>query len=169
MARPPKAFKIQKNGVTLNRDERFKQGFFKPQNKNKCLNKEGFCIYRSALEMKVMIELDKNPNVVEWSSEATIIPYINPVSGNPARYFVDFYIKTKAIDGYKKFLVEVKPKSQTVLREYTNKAKKSTKLYSEMQWAINQAKWVAAKSYCKLKGMSFLLMTEDDIESLSKF
>ena len=167
MSKQPKAFSIKNKDVVLNRDERYKQGFFRPVNKKKCLNREGFCVYRSSLEMQTMIHLDKNENVLEWSSESTIIPYENPVTGKMARYFVDFYIKVNTASGPKKFLVEVKPESQTVLREYSNNAKKSTKMYSAMQFAINSAKWDAAKKYCELKGMSFKIMTEKDIGKLT--
>ena len=144
----------------------FKQGVFKPVNKKKCLNK-GEIIYRSGLEMKVMFELDKNPNVIEWNSEGTIVPYIKPTTGQPARYFVDFYMKVKMQDGnMKKFLIEVKPHKQTMLKEHGN-SKPSTILYDQIQFAINTAKWEAAKLYCKKKGdMEFLLMTEKDIDKL---
>lgn len=167
MSKTPKPFSIKKGNLVINRDERYKQGFFTPVNKNKCLNKEGFCIYRSALEMKLMINLDKNPNILEWSSEATIIPYDNPVSGNVNRYFVDFYMKVQTPNGIKKFLVEVKPARQTVAPLNSSKAKPSTKAYAAMQYAINTAKWESAKNYCKKKGMEFKILTEEHIENFN--
>jgi hypothetical protein len=51
----------------------FKQGLYKPQNPSTCLNKTP-PEYRSGLERKLMLVLDKNPNVVQWSSEKIIIP-----------------------------------------------------------------------------------------------
>ena len=78
----------------------FKQGIFKPVNHKKCLNKTDV-VYRSFLEARLMKLLDKNSNVIEWSSEQVIIPYKHPqkskMEGKPvyARYFVDFFIHLK--------------------------------------------------------------------------
>lgn len=143
----------------------FKQGIYKPINKDKCLNKSEI-FYRSGLELSVMLALDKNPNVIEWNSEGHIIPYIKPTTGQPARYFVDFYMKVRMKDGKtEKFLVEVKPHKQTMLKEHGN-AKPSTILYDQIQFAINTAKWDACRKWCALKGYTFLLMTEKDIDKL---
>ena len=35
--------------------------------------------------------------------------------------------------------------------------------YSVKTWAINQAKWKAAKEYCKDRKYEFKIMTEDDL------
>ena len=45
------------------------------------------------------------------------------------------------------------------------KPKKRTKswAYSVKMWAINQAKWKAAKEYCDDRNYEFKIMTEDDL------
>lgn len=149
----------------------FKQGIFKPQNSQKCLNKENI-VYRSGLERKLMLVLDKNPNVVQWSSEKVIIPYKHPVksaqSGTPqyARYFVDFYMKLKVGEVVKEYLVEVKPERQCSSPTNHGNKKRTTLLYENLQWAINQAKWEAAESYCKKKNYKFLIINEKNIDTI---
>jgi hypothetical protein len=46
-----------------------------------------------------MSRLDKDPSIVEWSSEEHVIPYRSPIDNRMHRYFVDFYIKKKMPDG----------------------------------------------------------------------
>lgn len=155
----------------------FKQGQYKPVQSSKCLNKTP-PEYRSGLELKVMKVLDKNPNVLLWSSEKVIIPYVHPIktaqSGKVelARYFVDFYIKLKINDKVAELLVEVKPHSQTLeVRKHGNK-KPSTLLYEQTQFAINTAKWNAAKKWCedqkRLKNIDiqFIIITEKNIATI---
>jgi len=149
----------------------FKQGIYKPQNPIKCLNKDNI-VYRSGLERKLMLVLDKNPNVVQWSSEKVIIPYKHPVksaqSGTPqyARYFVDFYMKLKVGEVVKEYLVEVKPERQCSAPTNHGNKKRTTLLYENLQWAINQAKWEAAEAYCKKKNYKFLIINEKNIDNI---
>jgi len=157
----------------------FKQGQFKPSNREKCLNKTN-PEYRSGLEMKVMTVLDKNPNVLQWSSEQIIIPYIHPIksaqSGSPeyARYFADFYIKLKVGETIKEFVVEVKPDRQTRPATKHGNKKTSTILYEQIQFAINTSKWEAARKWCedqkrtKNKDISFIILTEKNIDTIVK-
>ena len=49
-------------------------------------------IMRSSWETMFASWCDKNPSVVKWSSEETIIPYRCPTDNHIHRYFVDFYI-----------------------------------------------------------------------------
>jgi len=149
----------------------FKQGQFKPSNREKCLNKTN-PEYRSGLEMKVMTVLDKNPNVLQWSSEQIIIPYIHPIKsaerGSPeyARYYADFYIKLKIGEQIKELVVEVKPKRQCEKPTTHGNKKTSTLLYENVMWAVNQAKWEAATAYCKKKNYIFVIINEDNIDSI---
>lgn len=146
----------------------YKQGIFKPLNPKKCLNKKGDIVFRSFLEYKVMNLCDKNPNVLEWSSEKNIVPYFHPVENRVARYFIDFYIQLKTESGIRKCLIEVKPERQTKPPVPSNKKKLETVLYENVQYAINKAKWDAAKQYAKKKGMEFMLLTETDIDTITK-
>lgn len=149
----------------------FKQGLYKPMNPDKCLNKTP-PEFRSGLERKLMLVLDKNPNVIKWSSEKVIIPYVHPLksakSGQNeyARYFVDFYMKLKVGEGYKEFLVEVKPDSQTKKPSCHGNKKQSTIVYENSMWAINQSKWQAAKKYCEKKNYQFIIITEKNIDQI---
>lgn len=145
--------------------KQFRQGIFKPLNKEKCLNTSQI-EYRSHLEFRMMKMCDKNPNVLEWSSEQVIIPYMNPVKQKVCRYFVDAYIKLRTPSGDKKYLVEIKPHRQTEAPTKSNKKKKSTILYENAAFAINTSKWEAAKQFCKKKGMDFIILTEIDIDRL---
>ena len=53
-------------------------------------------------------------------------------------------------------LIEIKPQSQTMLTEKTSQRDK-------MAIAVNHAKWSAAANFCKLKGLTFRVVTENDI------
>lgn len=107
--------------------------------------------------------LDYNPNVVEWSSEETIIPYQNPLTGRVSRYFVDFYAKMKDKNGnIKKFLIEVKPHSQTLPPVQKNRKTKSL-VYQQAEYVKNQAKWKSASEYCSKRDMNFVILTEKQL------
>ncbi len=118
---------------------------------------------RSSWEFRFMRWCDHNPNILEWSSEETVIPYICKTDHKRHRYFVDFLIKVRTKDGkIKTFLVEVKPKKQTMPPA---KPKKKTKRYLEevMTYAKNVSKWQYAQQYCKDRGYEFKIITEDDL------
>jgi hypothetical protein len=101
--------------------------------------------------------------VLEWGSETIIIPYVSPVDSKVHRYFVDFYIKTKAKDGtISKYLIEIKPEKFTKPPEIP---KKQTKRFIDevFQYGVNTAKWKAANGFCKENNMQFLILTEKDL------
>ena len=116
-------------------------------------------IYRSSWEYKFMVWCDRSSSVTEWGSEEIIIPYISPADGRRHKYFPDFYVKI----GRKKYMVEVKPLRQT---KQPKKQKKQTKAYitEVVTYAINQAKWEAAREYCKDRGWEFMLITEKELK-----
>lgn len=105
---------------------------------------------------------DTSPNILRWASEEIVIPYISPVDRKPHRYYVDFLIEIKTPDGIKTWLIEIKPKKQCnapqkrsrVTRAYINEVK---------TWAVNTAKWEAAKQISQSKGWEFKILTEDDL------
>ena len=66
-------------------------------------------LMRSSWETRFAIWCDKNPQIVKWNSEETIVPYVSPVDNRVHRYFVDFKIQTS---NNKTYLVEIKPKKQ---------------------------------------------------------
>ena len=105
---------------------------------------------------------DKNANVLEWSSEEIIIPYRGP-DGKPHRYFPDFYMKQRQLDGkIKKYLIEVKPLKQC---SPPKKPKRQTKGYirEAFEYARNQAKWKEAREWCADRQWEFKVITEKEL------
>lgn len=147
----------------------FKQGIFKPKNLNKVLNKDPI-VYRSGLELSVMMALDKYDVVKKWGSEFDVIPYYNPVKGGPARYFIDFTLVVETQGKFQVWLVEVKPQKQIEAPTINKNKKQSTVIYEQAMYAVNKAKWDAAEKYASTKGWFFTTMSEDNIETfLSMF
>jgi hypothetical protein len=137
----------------------YRQGFFKPRNPKKYRGDPTRIVYRSSWELKCMQKFDEHPDVVEWSSEELIVPYMDVSSGKQRRYFPDFIVK-KA-DGTT-FMVEVKPEKETHPPALSKK--KTTKYLREvLTWGTNSSKWSAAEAYCKRRGWIFMVMTEKDI------
>ena len=140
-----------------------RKGFFKPRNPQKYKGNPVNIVYRSAMELKCMLYFDSHPDVLEWSSEETIVPYVSPKDNRVHRYFPDFIIKARKADGkISKVMIEVKPDKQT---KPPKARKKNTPKYLEEQltFAINTAKWKAAREYCAKRGMEFEIFTEHDI------
>jgi hypothetical protein len=137
------------------------QGLFKPRNIQKYNGNVSNIVYRSSWEMAFMCRLDKDPNVINWSSEETVIPYVSPADGLFHRYFVDFQYKTS--DG-KTYLIEIKPISQT-LQPRPPKTKRASKRYmKEVEtYAVNKAIWDAAEEYCQDRDWTFKVLTEKDL------
>lgn len=143
----------------------YKQGIFKPIHREKCLNKE--CpVYRSGLELSVMLVLDKSSVVKKWGSEVTVIPYFKEVENRPARYYMDFTIVIDLNGKTETWLVEVKPERQTVEPTKHGNKKSSTILYENMMYITNKNKWEAAEGYAKKHNYKFVLMTEKNIDTL---
>lgn len=109
--------------------------------------------------MQMCLQLDSNPNILEWSSECTIIPYKSPLDNKVHRYFPDFWVKKKLPNGtIEENLLEVKPLSES-LPPKPNANKKSFEK-AVKTYAVNRAKWEAAKRYCDLKGQKFFVISK---------
>ncbi len=120
-------------------------------------------VYRSLWERKFMKYCDLNENILEWGSEEIALPYRSPVDNRVHRYFPDFYIKVKESTGQiKKYLIEIKPKKQTVEPKVQQKKTKGY-IYEVVEYAKNQAKWKAAKEFCEDRQWEFRVLTEDDL------
>ena len=142
------------------------KGYFKPRNPSKYKGDPTNIIYRSGLELRLMKFLDEQDNIIKWGSEELAIPYKSPIDGRYHRYFPDFYVKKKTVDGsIREQLIEVKPSEQC---RPPRKQSKITKRYiTEVKnWGINSAKWEAANEYCKDRGWKFLVWTEDHLKEL---
>ena len=139
------------------------KGKFTPKNPKKYVGDVNNIIYRSLWERKFLIYCDTNQNIIEYASEEIIVGYISPLDNRPHRYFPDFYIKVKESTGQiKKYLIEIKPKKQTVEPEKKNRVTKGY-LYEVMEYAKNQAKWSAAREFCKNNGWEFKILTETEL------
>tara|TARA_B100000575_G_C23137902_1_gene661519 strand:+ start:1626 stop:2060 length:435 start_codon:yes stop_codon:yes gene_type:complete len=120
-------------------------------------------IYRSLWERKFMVYCDKNQNILEWASEEIAIPYRSPIDNRVHRYFPDFYMKVKEINGkIKNYVIEVKPAKQT---KPPKKPKRQTKGYirEAYEYAKNQAKWKMAKEFCADRQWEFKVVTEKEL------
>ncbi len=146
----------------MKKNSKFRQGVFSPQYKEKY--KGSFpVLYRSSWELKLMKWADANPNILSWGSESVVIPYPNPLTGRISRYFVDFNITLKDKNNeIKKFLIEVKPYSQTLPPVQKNKKTKSL-LYQQAEYVKNQAKWKSAFEYCSKRDLNFVILTEKQL------
>lgn len=142
--------------------KQYRQGSFRPKNKDKYVG-NGTPRYLSSWELKFFRWCDLNPNVIEWSSESVIIPYISPVDKRPHRYMVDNMVKIKEGDKITKYLIEIKPKKQTQKPKAHGNKKQSTILYENATYMVNTAKWKAASEWCKKRGYVFQILTEDHL------
>lgn len=115
-------------------------------------------IMRSSWETKFALWCDKNPQILKWSSEETVIPYLSPVDNRMHRYFIDFKIKTCNNVTY---IVEIKPKCQTMPPQGTRKTKRY--LTEAKTFVVNQAKWHAAKQYAMDRNWKFIVLTEIEL------
>lgn len=138
-------------------------GKYKPKNPEKYKGDPTNIVYRSLWERKFMTYCDDNVKILEWGSEEIALPYISPADSRIHRYFPDFYIKVQESSGQiKKYLIEIKPKKQTVPPQ---KPQRQTKGYirEAFEYARNQAKWRAAKEYCADRQWEFKVLTEDEL------
>jgi len=139
------------------------KGKFKPTNPQKYKGDPTGIVYRSLWELKFMKYCDLNDNILEWGSEELALPYLSPLDNKVHRYFPDFYIKVKESNGkIKKYIIEVKPKKQTV-EPIPQKKKTKGYIYEVMEYAKNQAKWKAAREFCEDRQWEFKVITEDEL------
>jgi hypothetical protein len=139
------------------------KGKYQPSHPKKYKGDPTNIIYRSLWERKFMRYCDLNENILEWGSEEIALPYRSPVDGRIHRYFPDFYIKVKESNSLiKKYLIEVKPKKQTVPPK---KPQRQTKGYirEAYEYAKNQSKWAAAREFCADRGWEFKVITEIEL------
>lgn len=147
-----------KIGINSSKKSHFKQGHFEDRYEPNKYFGERPIIYRSGLELKFMIWLEKNPKVVKWSSEKIVIPYYmhEKINGKVIikkhDYFTDFTVEMSNGDVY---VVEVKPSSQCPIRK--DEISKNPILYK------NACKWKAALDWCKQNGYIFKVITEKSI------
>lgn len=140
------------------------QGFYKPINPKKYVGNVNEIVYRSSYELKLFKYCDLSESVIEWGSEELWIKYYNPITERFHRYFPDAYMKVKDSSGVcKKYIVEVKPKRQTISPKTSPKKKTKTWLNEMKTYEKNIAKWDAARNFCSANNMEFKLITEIEL------
>jgi|TARA_B100001250_G_scaffold93320_1_gene77777 hypothetical protein len=139
------------------------KGKYKPKHPRKYKGDPTNIIYRSLWERKFMMYCDSSNNILEWCSEEIALPYRSPIDNRVHRYFPDFYIKVRESTGIiKKYIIEVKPKKQT-LEPIPQKRKTKSYIYEVYEYAKNQAKWEAAREFCKDRKWEFKIITENEL------
>lgn len=144
---------------------KYKQGFFNPNNPQKYKGSKPI-IFRSGLELQFMKWADRDTSILEWGSESVIIPYVKPTldpSKLPRihRYYVDFNFTLKTPRGVQRYIIEVKPLKQT--QPPKPNAKGLISLKEQLTYAINDAKWNAARAWASKNGYKFGILTEKDL------
>lgn len=140
------------------------KGKFVPKNTKKYIGENYNKItYRSLWELKFCQMCDEHPNILFWASESISIKYKHPFTKQTKSYIPDFFVVYVDSKG-RKFveLVEIKPMNQTDPK-YAKTAKDKECLI------INQAKWAAARAYCKKYNITFRIICEQHIFRNTKY
>lgn len=146
-------------------NKNYTQGIYKPSNPRKYAGTK-YPRYLSSWELRFFRWCDNNDRVIKWGSETCKVPYISPVDGKMHKYLVDNVVHMKSKTGkLLKYLVEIKPKKQTRPPKSHGNKKKTTMIYESTMYIINQAKWEAARLYCKKHNYKFVILTEDELFS----
>jgi hypothetical protein len=136
---------------------KFSQGTFTPKNTEKYIG-NGIPRYRSSWELTVMKMLDENEGIQQWASESIKIPYRDPFTGKATVYVPDFLVVYTDKDQKKHAEVwEIKPKNQA----FAESVGKNN--LNQAQYIKNMAKWEVARQYCAKMGLTFRVITEDQI------
>jgi hypothetical protein len=145
-------------------NKNYNQGKFKPKNPQKYGGDPTNIVYRSSYELKFMQYCDLTEDVISYQSEEFFIPYRSPIDNRIHRYFPDFFIKYKDKEGnIRKVIIEVKPKKDLKMPDQSPKRKTKSWVYSVKAYAVNQAKWSAAREFCADRGYEFRIFTEDEL------
>jgi len=143
---------------------------FTPRNPAKYKGDPTAIIARSSWERHLFIYCDTNKNIIQWSSEEVVIPYLDPTSKNldgslkARRYFPDLWMRVKDANGnVKEYILEIKPKYQTVAPERKRGKSRVALIEEALTYAKNKAKWEAAEIYCSRRNITFKIATEENI------
>jgi len=135
---------------------RWAQGIYEVINPDKYVGK-GQPRYRSGWEHSFMRFCDLNDHILQWASEALTIPYRHPLTGKNTVYVPDFLITYRTRDNtVRAELIEIKPKKQSVVESKMTSRDRAVV-------AVNYAKWDAATKWARRNGMTFRVITEDQM------
>ena len=140
----------------------FKKGLYRPKNKGKYVGRST-PEYRSSWELHFFQWCDRNPNVLEWASEAVIIPYNSPLDNKVHRYFVDNVLILREGNKNVKYLVEIKPLKQTMPPNASRRKKRETLLHEQATYEVNKVKWDTANKWANNNGYKFIILTEKEL------
>lgn len=115
--------------------------------------------FKSALELRCMQYLDKNPAIISWSYEPKAIKYVDRSSNPPQirRYFIDFVAIVKQGLIQKTVWLEVKPYCEA------HRPKNPKNVNANLLWIKNSCKWAAASQLAKQHGFEFHVITEREL------
>ena len=138
------------------------KGKYQIKNTKKYLGDPTKVTYRSLWERQAFKWCENNPKVKLWNSEEIVVPYKSTVDKKLHRYFVDLLIQ---LDNKETYLIEIKPKNQTVPPK--KRSRKTKKYINEVvTYAKNQDKWEAATQFAEHKGWKFQVWTEETLKNL---
>lgn len=154
--------------ITKKSQAKYNQGVFNPIYPQKYRGKPGQpIIFRSGWEAEAFKWCDRNGNVLEWSSECTTIPYIDPCDNAHHVFFPDLWIRYRDNAGkIKDAIVEVKPTSEVpafAMARYKETGRRPSAQRMTIL-ARNQAKFSSAQKWCQMHGMEFKILTEIDLK-----
>lgn len=132
-----------------------------PENPHKYLGNPNNIVCRSNWERKFCKYLDKNDNIIRWSSEELKIPYVSTIDKQMHHYYPDFVFEAKKEEQIETYVIEIKPKKQTI----APKPKKNKRAYLNecITYETNVCKWTAAQKFCNSQGWIFKILTEENI------
>jgi hypothetical protein len=135
---------------------KFAQGVYTVKNAGKYAGR-GEPRYRSSWENVFMNFCDTNENIMQWASEPVRIPYRHPLTGKMTIYVPDFIVTYRGPNNTTRAeLIEIKPKSQSIIEDRQSQRDRAIV-------AVNYCKWAAAQAWCKQNGLTFRIITEDQI------
>lgn len=147
----------------MTKTSKFYKGRFQPKNPKKYRGDLKKIEFRSSWELQFAKYLDMAEEVVQWSSEETVIGYVSSADNDrKRRYFMDFWVRFS--DG-KQFLFEIKPASQCMRPSTHGNKKTSTRVKQEYDFRVNCDKWKAAYEFAQQRGMDFKILTEHTLRS----
>jgi hypothetical protein len=139
------------------------QKFVRPIDEHMKSFKNGEVNFKSKLELKAIKYADFNKHIVSWSLEPFAIKYLKPTDGKIHRYYIDLFLEFSTGD---KFLVEIKSKGETVPPKVPKKQTQKAKMNYQralQTYAVNEAKWKAAKKFAADNKMKFIILTETEL------
>lgn len=126
------------------------------------VNPEKYCgtypiVLRSSWEITAARTFDNHPGILHWASEPCKIPYINPFTNKQTVYIPDFFVVYEDAKGKRHHeLMEVKPLEESTMESARTKKHK-------LSVTLNKVKWAVASAWAKQHGMTFRVITQDNL------